>query len=159
MVDTDLLSSFNSLKINNFYKTINSLAKLYSNGLSRKAVLRIHLIFMRIRIWILDLQRKKMDPDPGYFHKIYRNFCKKAEFSKFVLFFLFICLLKLDKPFRNQEIFIISLFNRSDLGLESKHFFLQFLVDILPSWIQIRGSSFFCGSGSRKPKSSGSNGS
>ena len=80
MVDTDLLSSFNSLKINNFYKTINSLAKLYSNGLSKKAVLRIHLIFMRIRIWILDLQRKKMDPDPGYFHKNNRIFFYREEF-------------------------------------------------------------------------------
>ena len=40
------------------------------------------------------------DPDPGYFFKIY----------KFVLFFSLIFMLKLDEPFRNQEIFIISLF-------------------------------------------------
>ena len=29
-------------------------------------------------------------------------------------------MLKLDEPFRNQEIFIISFFNSSDLGFESK---------------------------------------
>ena len=42
-------------------------------------------------------------------------------------------MLKLDEPFRNQEIFIISLFNNLDLGfIKSNLFFLQFLVDILP---------------------------
>jgi len=41
-------------------------------------------------------------------------------------------MLKLDEPFKNQEIFIISFYNSSDLGFENKHFFLQFLVDILP---------------------------
>ena len=40
-------------------------------------------------------------------------------------------MLKLNEPFRNQEIFIISFFNSSDLGFESKIFFLQFLFDIL----------------------------
>ena len=37
-------------------------------------------------------------------------------------------MLKLDEPFRNQEIF----FNSSDFGFESKFFLLQFLVNILP---------------------------
>ena len=42
-------------------------------------------------------------------------------------------MLKLDEPFRNQEIFSISLFfNSSDLGFDSKTFILKFLVDILP---------------------------
>ena len=40
---------------------------------------------------------------------------------------------KLDEPLRNQEIFIISLFFKSlDLGFNSIHFFLQFLVVSLP---------------------------
>ena len=39
---------------------------------------------------------------------------------------------KLDEPFRNQEIFIISFFNSSDCSLESKKVFLTVLVDILP---------------------------
>ena len=41
-------------------------------------------------------------------------------------------MLKLYDPLRNQEIFIISFFNSSDLRFESKFFFFQFLVDILP---------------------------
>ena len=38
-----------------------------------EAVLRIHLILMRIQI--LDPHWKKMDPDPGHFFKIYWIFC------------------------------------------------------------------------------------
>ena len=41
-------------------------------------------------------------------------------------------MLKLDEPFRNQEIFIISLFSIVKIWvLRLKFFFLQFLVDIL----------------------------
>ena len=104
-------------------------------------VLRIHLILMRIRI--LDPHWKKMDPDPGSFFKIYLIFLRKLIF-KFVVLFFFACSYpKTYKPFRNEEIFIISLFSKVQ-----NCFFLQFLVHILP-----------LGSGSRKPKSCGSNGS
>ena len=42
-------------------------------------------------------------------------------------------MLKLDDPFRNQEIFILSLFSIVQIWvLRVKIFFLQFLVDILP---------------------------
>ena len=42
-------------------------------------------------------------------------------------------MLKLDEPFRNQEIFIISLFPIVQIWvLRLNFFFLQFLVDILP---------------------------
>ena len=41
-------------------------------------------------------------------------------------------MLKLDEPFRIQEIFIISLFSLVQIWVEIKFFFLQFLVDILP---------------------------
>ena len=56
------------------------------------SVLRIHLILMRIRIRILDLHWKKMDPDPGYFFKIYWTFLTKQKFSSIVNFIrLFLC--------------------------------------------------------------------
>ena len=67
-------------------------------------MLKIHLLLMRIRIWILGPHCLKM-----------------------------------------EEIFIVSFFESSDLG-----FFLQFLVDIVPLEV---------GSGFRKPKSCGFNGS
>ena len=68
------------------------------------AVLRIQLILMRIRN--LDPHRKKMDPDPDpgcYF--------RKANCSNFCLIVSLIFKLKLDEPFRIQEIFIIFLFS------------------------------------------------
>ena len=46
------------------------------------------------------------DPDSGHFFKICGIFMNKAEFSNFLSYFFF---LKLE-PFRDQEIFIISLF-------------------------------------------------
>ena len=65
------------------------------------SVLRIHSIFMRIRI--LDPHWKKIDPDPdpGHFFKIYWILFNKFFSLNFIL--------KLDEPFRNEEIFIISL--------------------------------------------------
>jgi len=53
------------------------------------------------------------------------NFLYKAEFSNFLSYFFAFCLLKLDEPFRHQEIFKISFFN-------SSRFFMQFLDDNLP---------------------------
>ena len=50
-----------------------------------KAVLRIHLILMRIRI--LDPHREKMDPDPGHFFKIYWIFLTKNNFQIFCFIF------------------------------------------------------------------------
>ena len=41
-------------------------------------------------------------------------------------------MLKLDEPFRDQEVFIISLFSIVQFWVESKICLLQFLVDILP---------------------------
>ena len=70
-----------------------------------------------------------LDPDPGhdYFFKIYGMFSNKAEFSNYFSSFSALCfMLKLNEPFKDQEIFIISLFCKS-LDLV----FLQFLVDIL----------------------------
>ena len=122
-------------------------------------MLRIHLFLMRIRIRILDPHWKKMDPDPnpdpgldpGHFYKIYWIII----FKFFVLFFSHIFILQLDEPFRNEEIFIISLFFKVHiLDLEVKKvFFAVFWLIFCPldpdSWIRIF---------SRKPKSCGSNG-
>ena len=115
-------------------------------------MLRIHLFLMRIRIRILDPHWKKMDPDPnpdpgldpGHFYKIYWIII----FKFFVLFFSHIFILQLDEPFRNEEIFIISLFFKVHiLDLEVKKvFFLQFFGWYFAPWIRIRGSAYFPGS-------------
>ncbi len=46
------------------------------------------------------------------FNKIYWIFLTKNKFEIFVLFFSHIIILKLDKSFRNEEIFIISFFQK-----------------------------------------------
>ena len=85
---------------------------------------------MPIRIRILDPHWKKMDPDPGHFLTDLLIFFNKKQFQIFCL----ILILKLDEPFRNEDIFIISLFSKVQIwgfGVK-KIFFLHFLVDILP---------------------------
>ena len=48
-------------------------------------------------------------------------------------FFSLVFILKLEKLFRNEEIFIISLFSKvQKWGLGVKKFFLKFLVNFLP---------------------------
>ena len=93
-----------------------------------------------------------MDPDPSHFFFI------KAEFQSFCL--IFFTYFILDDPLRNQKIFTISFFNSSDLGFGSlnKIFFAD-LGWYFTLWIQIHGSTYFYGSGSRswKPKSCWSN--
>ena len=67
------------------------------------------------------LEKKDPNPDPDI----------SLRFTE--CFFLLIFILKLDEPFRNDEIFIISLFSKVqiwDFGVK-KIFFMQFLVDIL----------------------------
>ena len=89
-------------------------------------VLRIHLILMRIRIrtgkkWIRVISLR------------FYEFLAKNNLQIFCFIFSLIFILKLNEPFRNEEICIISLsFKSSDLGFRSKDFFLQFLVDFLP---------------------------
>ena len=92
------------------------------------AVLRIHLTSMRIRI--LDPHWKKNGSgSPGHFFTDLLIFFNK----KIIFFYSHILILKLDEPFRNEEIFIISLFSKVQiLVLGVNKFFLQFLVDILP---------------------------
>ena len=50
----------------------------------------------------------------------------------YIRYKMLIFMLKLDEPFRNQEIFIISLFSIVQIWILRVNFFLQFLVDILP---------------------------
>ena len=118
-------------------------------------MLRIHLFLMRI--WILDPHRE-LDPDSGHEHWTLNiledllTFFIKAEFSNYFLLFLHVLMLKLDEPFRYQEIFIISLFYLTVLirVLRVNFFFAVYICHFVP-WIQICESAYFCGSGSRKP--------
>ena len=64
--------------------------------------------------------------------------------------------LKLDEPKRDFD--NLAIFSSLDLGFESKKICLAIVIIIFP-WIRIRGSAYFYGSVSRKPKSCGSNGS
>ena len=82
-------------------------------------MLRIHLILMLIRIQFISLSFTEL-------------FLTENNFQFFFIFVRIFFLLKLDEPFRHEEIFKISI-SDSDLGLRSKKdFFLQFLFDILP---------------------------
>ena len=91
----------------------------------------IHSILMRIRIL-----------DPHWKKRIrvisikFTEFFNKAEFQFFCLIFSLIYMLKLDEPFRNHEIFIISLFSIVQIWGLRVNFFLQFFVNILRIWIQ-----------------------
>ena len=80
----------------------------------KNKVFRIHLKLIRIQIMNSSL-------------KFIDFVFNKAEFSNYFNFLLLIFMLKLDEPFRDQEIFIISLFlTSSDLGFESKFCFCSF---------------------------------
>ena len=89
--------------------------------------------------WIRTGKKIDPDPDPGHFCKIYWNFLTKQNFQIFAFIFSFIFILKLDEPFRNEEIFII-FFKSSDLGVK-KFFFLSFWLIFYPldpdPWIRI----------------------
>ena len=54
-------------------------------------------------------------------------------------------MIKFDKPFRNEEIYL-SFFNSSALGYDSKNFFFAVFGSYFANWIRIRGSPYFCGS-------------
>ena len=92
-------------------------------------MLRIYLILIRIQI--LDPYWKKMDPDPYNFFQIYWIFLTK-NCQNLCLFFAYFYA----KPWRTIQksgnFKNLSFFNSSDLGLESKNFFLQFFVVCLP---------------------------
>ena len=92
-----------------------------------QAVFRIHLIFMAIRIRILDPHWKKWIQIPVISLRL-TEFFTKTEFLSFCLIFM----LKLDDPLRNQEILIISLFSIVQIWVLGVKFFFQFLVAILP---------------------------
>ncbi len=108
---------------------------------------------MRMRI-----RPGKMDPDTRvktFFQDLLKLPYKAEMTILFSFLFSLISVLKL-KPLRDREILLSPFLNSSDLGHENKtcFFFLQFAP-----WIQIRGSAYFSGSGSRKRKSCGFNGS
>ena len=109
------------------------------------AVLRIHLILIRI----LDPHWKKMDPNPGYFFKI--------NWIILTIFNFFVCNKYSWSIQKSWNIYYLSFFNCSNLGFESKIFAaVVVLGSYFVHWIRIRGSAYFCGSGSMKPNSCGS---
>ena len=73
----------------------------------------------------MRIPTEKIDPD--HKHLRFTDFFENADF-------LLIFMLKLDKPFKSKEMFIIYLFfNSSDLGFESKKgFFLLFSLIFRP---------------------------
>ena len=77
----------------------------------------------------------KMDPVPGHEHffTLTNFFNSQIIFKNFHLFFAYFMLKLRDKQFFNN----ISFFNTSDLGFESKSFFLQILADNFILWIHI----------------------
>ena len=101
---------------------------------------------LRIRIQVISLR--------------FTEFFFDKKFQILVLFFAYF-ILRLDEPFRKEETLIISLFKSSDLVFGSKKdFFCKFWSIFYPLDPDPR-IRIFCGSGSgsRKPKSWGSNGS
>ena len=122
------------------------------------AVLRIHLILMWIRI--LDPHWKKTDPDPvpGYLIEIYWIFLRKQNFRILSYFFLFYAKTS-GTISKSGNFYYLSFFKSSHLGFKSKKVFFAVFGWYITPWIRIRGSTYFCVSGSRKPTSCGSNGS
>ena len=87
------------------------------------AVLRIHLILMRIQIRFLD-----PNPDQGHEHffRIYWFFWQKKSFR--IIFLLFMVMLNLVEEFFDN----LSFFKSSDLGLRAKDLFSSFLLIFWP---------------------------
>ena len=85
-------------------------------SLSFKAVLRIHLILMRIRIKVISI-------------KLTEFFLTRQNFQIFCPIFSLILMLKLNETFRNQEIFIISIVQIWGLRV---NFFCSFLLIFCP---------------------------
>ena len=93
-------------------------------------VLRIHLILMRIRI--LDPHWKKMIRIQVISVRT-TEFFNNAEFSYLLSYFFTYFYAKTWWTIQKSWTFYdLSFYNSSDLGFENKHFFLQFLVVILP---------------------------
>ena len=72
----------------------------------------------------------------------FTEFFNKKNFKFLVLFFSLIFILKLDEPFRNEEIFIISLFSKVQIwGFGVKKIFCSFWLIFYPldpdPWIRI----------------------
>ena len=95
-----------------------------------QTVLRIHLFWCGCGSWIRT--GKKMDQDPG--HVWFTESFKQKIIFKFFVFFSHIFIPNLDEPFRNGEIFVISLFFKSaDFGFRSKKvFFCSFWLIFYP---------------------------
>ena len=101
------------------------------------------LMRIRIRIRILDPHWEKWIWIQVISLRFTEFFFKKIIFKLFVLFFSLVFILTLDKPFKDEEIFIISLFSKvQNQGLGVKKFcFCSFWLIFYPldpdPWIHI----------------------
>ena len=97
---------------------------------------------------------EKMDPDPGHFFKIYWTFLTNNNFQFFVLFsFAYFYPITWWTIQKWGNFYNLSFFKKSDLSLRVKKFFFVVIGWYFSTWIRIRGSAYFCGSGFRTRKS------
>jgi len=109
--------------------------------------MRIHLFLVRIRI--LDPYWEKMYLDPDIYLRFTNFFNRRLIFRYIFLTFFTFFMQQLDVLLRADIFDNLSFFNSSDLSF-------SFWLLICP-WNRIRGSAYFCGSGSSKPKCCGFN--
>ena len=110
--------------------------------------MRIHLFLVRIRI--LDPYWEKMYLDPDIYLRFTDFFNRRRLFRYIFLTFFTFFMQQLDVIFRDRDIF-------DNLFFQQFRFeFFNFWLLICP-WNRIRGSAYFCGSGSSKPKCCGFN--
>ena len=136
-------------------------AKLLWFMFIRRIISQVLQCLGSIYIWCgTGLKKMDPDPDPGHFFKIYWIFLTKNYFRFFFLAYFY------PKTWWTVQkwghFYNLSFFSKVQiwvLGVQ-KFFFAVFGWYFTP-WIRIRGSAYFCGSGSgsRKPNSCGSNGS
>ena len=95
---------------------------------------------MRIRILNPHWEKNRSGSGSKLF-QISNKFFPQRRIFQFCLIFSLIFMLKLDERFRNQEIFYnFSFCNSSDLGFESKFFFLAVNGWYFAPWIRIQES-------------------
>ena len=92
---------------------------------------RIHLIFMRIRILDPHWKKNRSGSESGSRLWLIKFFTKQ----KFPIFSL---MLKPDEPFRNQEIFIITLFSKVQIWVLRVNYFFAVFGWYFAPWIRIQ---------------------
>ena len=133
MILSRIFSSSRDRLLSLFYNSqVKGLFK--SQGYS-VAVLRIHLILMWMRI-------RNLDPNPGYFFKIYCIFYHDRIIKFFVLFFSLDFMQNFIKHSEIRKFYVFSLFSIVQIrGLRVNNFFCSFWLIFCPldpdPWIRI----------------------